>query len=213
MTLAAEEFHPSVPAPRPAQGFHRIRHYGCSPGSTRKAHRRARELLGVVQPVAPMLGSNRTTSDRHARVAAVRYGRRRNLRAAMPAPRSAGPCSYIRDAGVVTRHGREQHTPQRRVLAETVCHPRRPPPERWPRRLFQAVPAGEPSCSPDFGRSTFRGASHMPCCCATPAGGNRKPHSAPLEAAGSGFQDFSVRLPASETFQESGKAAFRRPTW
>ena len=43
--------HPPLPAPRPARGFHRIRHYGLLASSARKASlARARELLAVAPP-------------------------------------------------------------------------------------------------------------------------------------------------------------------
>ncbi len=91
----------------------------------------------------------------------------------MPAPRSAGPCSSIRDAGVVTRHGPRATYPAAPVLAETV-----PSAPTAARALATSTVTGlsppvNPSCSPDSGRSTFRGASTYAVLLRTPAG--RKP--------------------------------------
>ena len=53
MTLAADEFMRRFLLHVLPKGFHRIRHYGLLASAARKAHlERARQLLGVAQPVA-----------------------------------------------------------------------------------------------------------------------------------------------------------------
>ena len=56
--------HPPLPHPRPAQGFHRVRHYGLFAGSNRiEAIATARKLLNLAPPAANASAKAQQTSE------------------------------------------------------------------------------------------------------------------------------------------------------